>query len=221
MTLSPELVSYVDRATTSSTSDVLMKRGVRGYMRQHVRPLDMRCKMFGPAVTIERVPLEELEEARRLPNAEMIAAIEAAPEGSVIVSAGRGAEEEAALWGGLLAAAAHRNRLAGTVSDGPIRDPLEILELKQPCFTTGCVPPGQAGILALKSVGQPIQCGGATVNPGDYIFGDSNGVVVIPNGQVLDIMKAAADVEAADQEAAALILAGTSLPETMRKLGRI
>jgi regulator of RNase E activity RraA len=53
------------------------------------------------------------------------------------------------------------------------------------------------------------------------IFADSNGVVVIPNGQELDVMRAAAEVEASDQAAAQMILSGTSLRETMTRLGRI
>lgn len=220
MPLSPELSQLVARSTTCSASDVLMKRGIRGYMRQRIRPLDLHCRMFGPAVTIERVALASLKENERLPGAVMIETIESAPEGSVIVSSGA-PEEEAALWGGLLAAAAHRNKLAGTVSDGPIRDPLEILELKQPCFATGCIPPGQAGLLTLKSVNKPVRCGEVVVSPGDYVFGDSNGVVVIPADMVMDVLRAAADVEDSDQAAAKMILAGTSLPETMRKLGRI
>jgi regulator of RNase E activity RraA len=154
-----------------------------------------------------------------VPGSVMIEAIESAPAGSVIVSGD--AQEEAALWGGLLAAAGYRNRIAGVVCDGPIRDPLEIMELPQPCFCTGSISPGQAGILTLKSVNQPVLCGGVTVRPGEYVFGDSNGVVVIPADRVLEIMQAAAEIEDGDQAAAKMILAGTSLPETMRRLGRI
>jgi 4-hydroxy-4-methyl-2-oxoglutarate aldolase len=218
--ISAELQSYVQRSTTCAASDVLMKLGIRSYMRQRIRALDIHSRMFGRAVTIERVPLAALAEAERLPGAVMIDAIETAPAGSVIVSSGD-MEEEAALWGGLLASAGHRIGIAGVVCDGPVRDPLEIMELKQPCFCTGSIPPGQAGILTLKSVQKPVTCGGVTVNPGDYVFGDSNGVIVIPAGREMEIMEAAADVEDGDQAAAKMILSGTSLPETMRKLGRI
>ncbi len=133
MGLSSELQAFVDVATTSSVSDVLMKRGIHGYMRQRIRPLDMKSKVFGPALTVERLSLRALPQERRKPNAALIDAIEAAPAGTVLVFNGD-PEHEAALWGGLMAAAGHRNKLGGVVADGPIRDPLEIMELAQPCF---------------------------------------------------------------------------------------
>lgn len=220
MTSSRELAELASRSTTSAASDALMKRGIRGYMRQRIRPLDMQSKMFGPALTIQRSPTATAPEAGRRPNALLIEAIEAAPAGTVLVFNGD-PEHEAALWGGLLAAAGHRNGLAGVVADGPIRDPLEILQLAQPCFCIGSVPQGQAGILTLVAIGEPVSCGGVTVSSGDYVFGDSNGVVVIPNGRELEILQAASEIEEADQAAARMILAGTSLTETMRKLGRV
>lgn len=220
MTSSRGLAELAARATTSAASDALMKRGIRGYMRQRIRPLDMQSKMFGPALTIQRSPLVAVPEAARRPNALLIEAIEAAPAGTVLVFNGD-PEHEAALWGGLLAAAGHRNGLAGVVADGPIRDPLEILQLAQPCFCTGSVPQGQAGILALVAIGEPVSCGGVTVSSGDFVFGDSNGVVVIPNGREREILEAASEIEEADQAAARMILAGTSLTQTMRKLGRV
>jgi 4-hydroxy-4-methyl-2-oxoglutarate aldolase len=220
MTSSRELTDLAARSTTSAASDVLMKRGIRGYMRQRVRPLDMRSKMFGPALTIERNPIATMPEARRRAGASMIDAIESAPAGTVLVFNGD-PEHEAALWGGLLAAAGHRNGLAGVVADGPVRDPLEILQLEQPCFCTGSVPQGQAGILTLVAIGEPVSCGGITVSSGDHVFGDSNGVVVIPRGLELEILQAASEIEEADQAAARMILAGTRLTETMRKLGRV
>jgi regulator of RNase E activity RraA len=220
MGLSSELQAYVDAATTSSVSDVLMKRGIHGYMRQRIRSLDMRSKLFGPALTVERLSLRALPQERRKPNSMLIDAIEGAPAGTVLVFNGD-PEHEAALWGGLMAAAGHRNKLAGVVADGPIRDPLEIMELAQPCFCTGSISCGQAGILALSSIGEPVGCGGVRVHSGDFVFGDSNGVVVIPKGLELEVLKAGADVERGDQEAAKLILGGLSLTETMKRLGRL
>ena len=220
MPVSQELADLVARSTASSVSDVLMKRGIAGYMRQRIRPLDPRSRMFGPALTIERLPVGSVPASERRPGSLMIDAIEKAEPGTVLVFNGD-PDHEAALWGGLLAAAAHRNRLAGVVADGPVRDPTEILDLGQPCFCTGSVPQGQAGILTLGRIGEPLECGGLLVGPGDFVFADSNGVVVVPRGLELAIMREAAEVEASDQAAARMILSGTSLRETMTRLGRI
>jgi regulator of RNase E activity RraA len=220
MDVSTELRDLVARSTTSAVCDVLMKRGLKLFMKQRIRPLDPNVKMAGPALTIERRPIATAPRSGGRSNAAMIEAVEGAPAGTVLVFNGD-PDHEAALWGGLLAACGSRNGLGGVVADGPVRDPLEIVELKQPCFCTGSVPAGQAGILTLGEIGAPLMCGGIVVHPGDFVFGDSNGVVVIPQGQELDILREAAVVEQRDQEAARLILSGKSLTETMKALGRV
>jgi 4-hydroxy-4-methyl-2-oxoglutarate aldolase len=135
-------------------------------------------------------------------------------------------EHEAALWGGLLAAAAVRRGLGGVVADGPVRDLPETIETKLPLFGTGSIPPGQAGILTLGAINEPLASpytkspGCTTMHPGDFVYGDANGVVVIPAGLEAEVLREAVAVEARDQEATKRILAGASLQETMKALGR-
>lgn len=69
--------------------------------------------------------------------------------------------------------------LAGFVVDGSIRDSKGILELNIPVFSKGiCIAVG--GAVGPGAINVPIQCGGVTVKPGDIIFGDDDGVVLIP-----------------------------------------
>jgi 4-hydroxy-4-methyl-2-oxoglutarate aldolase len=145
--------------------------------------------------------------------------IESAPAGTVLVMA-TDSELEAALWGGLLAAAATARGLGGVVCDGPVRDPDEIAEVGCPTFATGVVPAGAAGILTLGAIGEPVLCGGIPVHRGDLVFGDCNGVVVIPQGLEREILEAAVEVERGDQEAMKRIRGGAGLLETMRALNR-
>jgi regulator of RNase E activity RraA len=58
------------------------------------------------------------------------------------------------------------------------------------------------------------------VEPGDFVYGDSNGVAVIPVGMELNVLREAVTVEARDQEATKRIFAGAGLLETMKSLGR-
>ena len=212
------ITNLLDRTTTSAVSDVLMKRGIRSFMRQRIRPLGEQ-RVAGPALTVERLALASIEPNKRLPNAAFMQAVESAPAGTVLVFNGD-PDAEAALWGGLLAAAAVQRGLGGIIADGPVRDPGEIVELGCPCFCTGSVSAGQAGILALASIGQPLLCGGVLVHPGDFVFADVSGVVVIPKGIEAEVLAEAVDVEANDQAATKMIRDGKSLTETMKQLGR-
>ena len=215
--MSGGLAALVERATTSSVCDALMKRGLKQFMRQRIRPLG-NSRVAGPALTMERVALNAPGRTAR-PNAEFVAAIESASEGTVLVFNGD-PDHEASLWGGLLAAAAVQRRLGGVVADGPVRDPNEIVELGCDCFCTGSVSAGQAGILMLGSIGEPVECGGVRVRSGDFVFGDVSGVVVIPQGLEQEILEEAVVIEERDQAAMRLIREGRSLTETMKALGR-
>ncbi|WP_077001171.1 RraA family protein [Variovorax sp. KK3] len=205
------------RVTTSSVSDALMKRGQRQFMSQRIRGIGT-LRVAGPAVTARREPIAAAS-GPVLPNARLIALIEEAADGSVLVFNGDPAHQ-AALWGGLMAAAAVARGLGGVVADGPVRDPDEIAELGCACFCTGAVPAGQAGILGLTGIGVPVQCGGITVHEGDFVLGDASGVVVIPQGMEASVLDEAAEIEARDQSAMKLLKQGLGLGEVMRQLGR-
>lgn len=217
--LSQEILGLLEKTTTSAVCDVLMRRGQKLFMRSRIRPLDLAVRMAGQAVTVRRKAVGLLPRTGERPKDRYLETIEGAAPGSVMVVVSD-AENEAALWGGLLAAAGVRGRLSGVVADGPIRDPQEIIDLKFPVFCTGSVPAGGAGIITHGAVNEPVACGGIIVHPGDFVYGDCNGVVVIPAGMELEVLQEAVTVEARDQEAAKRILAGASLLETMKALGR-
>ena len=215
--MSGGLATLVAKTTSCSVSDVLMKQGRRQFMLQRLRQVGTR-RVAGPALTIRRRTAGSGAPGSALPNMRMLEAIAQAPEGTVLVFDWPGTE--AALWGGLLAAAAVQGKLGGVVSDGPVRDPDEIAELGCPCFCTGAVPAGQAGILELASIGEPLECGGVTVRTGDFVLGDASGVVVIPKGMEDAVLREAAAVEDRDQAAMAMLKQGTGLLDVMKALGR-
>lgn len=217
--LSAEMADLLAQTTTTAVCDVLMRRGMRQFMRSRIRPLDSSVRLVGPALTVRRKPVELVPRDDPKPPDRFVETIASAAPGSVIVVVSD-AEQEAALWGGLLAAAGVHGKLGGVVADGPVRDPNEIVGLKFPVFCTGAVPAGGAGIITHGAVNEPVSCGGVVVHSGDFMYGDCNGVVVIPAGLELEILRNAVTVEARDQEAAKRILAGANLLETMRTLGR-
>ena len=209
-----ELLAQV---TTCSVSDALMRRGKRQFMAQRIRPIGS-SKVAGRAITARREPIRSAS-APVLPNMQLINMIENATSNNVLVFNGD-PNDQAALWGGLMAAASVQRGIGGVVADGPVRDPDEIEELGCSCFCTGAVAAGQAGILALTGINVPVQCGGVTVHEGDFILGDASGVVVIPQGQEMSVLEEAAEIEQRDQSAMSLLKEGLSLREVMQKLGR-
>jgi regulator of RNase E activity RraA len=99
-----------------------------------------------------------------------------------------GGELERALWGDQMARLASERRIAGLVIDGAVRDVDGIEALAFPVFAAGCCPtpphrnqPGELGIA--------ITCGGMRIRPGDIIYGDTDGVVVIPAERYNEVLR--------------------------------
>jgi regulator of RNase E activity RraA len=83
-------------------------------------------------------------------------------------------------WGELLSTAAHARKAAGAVTDGLVRDVRFIREMGFPVFAGGIGPLDSKGRGEVKAIDVPVECGGIPVKPGDWIFGDVDGVVAIP-----------------------------------------
>lgn len=118
-------------------------------------------------------------------------ALDMAQEGDVIVVANEEGRNRS-LLGEIMYRYSEGKKLAGLVLDGPIRDSREIYDGSVPLYATGSTPggpykegPGEINV--------PVSCGGVSVNPGDIIVGDPDGVIVIPRQdgeEVLEAVKA-------------------------------
>ncbi|MFM2478937.1 RraA family protein [Celerinatantimonas sp. MCCC 1A17872] len=113
------------------------------------------------------------------------AAIYQAPAGSVLVI--NGGDNNFAVAGGHVCAAAAERGIRGFIIDGVIRDVVEIEEMGFAVYARGNVPkPGRKE--KLGEVEQPITCGGITVNNGDIVIADEEGIVAFDSNQAEEIL---------------------------------
>jgi regulator of RNase E activity RraA len=143
--------------------------GVR-FMRPAMKPINKGSKMVGPAYTVR---IEGRD------STALYHALKQAPKGSVIV-VDRSGDTAFACVGEMLALVAEAHGFAGLVIDGPATDSLALGKSTYPVFCTG-ISVVTTMVLGISGEhGVPVQCCGAVVNPGDIVFGDADGVVVIP-----------------------------------------
>jgi regulator of RNase E activity RraA len=205
------------KVSTASVSDAVDKiAGRRGYMDHEIKPRINEKKVVGPAVTILEGPTDEA-----LPPTHALDAIDESPKGSVIVIA-IGGETNVAVWGGLMTAGAEVNGHAGAVLDGGVRDVTEIRrDSGFQVFSRSVSPSTTVGRFKTISSNVPVVCGGVTVNPGDLVVADLDGVVVVPQAHVDAVLKMATEIEVREAEQARLIRQTKSLREGLAKYGRI
>lgn len=151
------------------TAELADAAGIPIAMDARIGPIWRGARLAGPAFTV-RTPPGEFQAVRE--------AAERAPAGAVLVVDG-GAGLRCALWGDKMSKLALECRLAGLVVDGAVRDVDGIETLGFPVFAAGSVPTPPARDRS-GELDVPVRCGGLDVRPGDWVYGDADGVVVAP-----------------------------------------
>jgi 4-hydroxy-4-methyl-2-oxoglutarate aldolase len=142
-------------------------------MQTQMRPLFPAARVCGQAITSFNFPGDNLM---------LHAAFRVAEAGDVLVLT-NGGSPQGALWGEIATYYSRIRKLAGAVIDGATRDTLQISEVGFPVFAShiSVSYPGKRGPGA---VNVPVVMAGVTVNPGDLVVGDADGVIAIPPSHV-------------------------------------
>src|SRR5689334_7144612 len=176
--IDPELVERAAQYPSSILADVA---GRRGALSSRIAPLAPGMRLAGSALTVEVRPGDNL----------MIhAAMAIAKPGDVLVIDGKG-DRTCALMGEIMINQCKEIGIAGVVMDAAARDTLELRKLGLPVFSVGSNPNGPTKLVPGR-VNHPISCGGISVNPGDLIVGDADGIVVIERDKAESLLELAA-----------------------------
>jgi regulator of RNase E activity RraA len=168
------LIAKFSEFSTDNLSDVMGKSNTLDY---RIKPIHPGGRILGPCVTVRTRPGDNL-----LP----MKAIELAKRGDVIVIAG-GFDTNYSVWGGIMSLLAAQRGIAGVVTDGLVRDAAQIKEAGLVVFAAGLTPVGPSKD-GKGQINQPIVCGGVMIRPGDILYGDADGVVVIPQLEAQEIL---------------------------------
>ena len=177
-----------------------------GFLDPAIRSLLDGVKVAGPAVTV-RVAENDAYAMNR-------ALLELYP-GAVLVVDMSGDHRHAPV-GAVTAAAATAQGAAGVVVDGVATDILELRTTGLPVFARGtsCLTTKRVRS-AGSAVNVPVQCGGVQVNPGDWVLGDDNGVIVLSAEAAANVLGLALDSDAAEPALLARIAAGEPLESVL------
>ncbi|WP_134772965.1 fumarylacetoacetate hydrolase family protein [Ornithinimicrobium flavum] len=207
-TLTPELRDKLERTPVAGLSAQLRKRGLDNVSIDGLQPMHPQAKVVGTARTLRFVPnREDLFASHGGGYNAQKRAFDAVGEGEVIVIEARG-ERGSGTLGDILALRAHARGAAGIVTDGGVRDHDAVAAVGIPVWSNGAHP----AVLGRRHVpwdtDVTVACGGATVQPGDVLVGDRDGVVVIPPRLVEEVVDAALAQEEEDAWIAEQVAAG-------------
>ncbi|WP_062762610.1 ribonuclease activity regulator RraA [Falsirhodobacter sp. alg1] len=169
--------------SVATLCSALYKRGLRTQTIQDVRPLTPRGKnMVGPAFTLRYMPAREDRNPMTIfrdPKHPQRVAMETCPEGHVLVMDSR-KDPRAASAGDILITRLMKRGAEGVVTDGGLRDAMNIAKLDFASYHSRPSSPTNLTLHEAIDINVPIGCGDVAVFPGDIVVGDDDSVIVIP-----------------------------------------
>ena len=189
-----EALALPENSTGNIADAIEEATGARGWMSADMKPI-FDSRVVGRAATVVLRPVLK-NDARKYPNLTR-ELLDQAPAGSVLVFVMQDGIDIAAM-GNLMGTTAKVRGLAGAVIDGAVRDVAELRRIGFPVWSRRISPATSVGRMVGAEKQVPVKCGDILVNPGDYIVGDTDGVVVVPAAaaeRVIELLKQYDDKE--------------------------
>jgi regulator of RNase E activity RraA/2-keto-4-pentenoate hydratase/2-oxohepta-3-ene-1,7-dioic acid hydratase in catechol pathway len=212
------ILAGLRQVSTATLAALLRKRGLNGLTLDGLRSTRPGTPMAGYARTVRYLPLREDLSATQERRAGEVGggmnaqkrAIEDIRPGEVLVIEARG-DPTAGTIGDILGLRAQVRGAAGIVTDGAIRDSAALTRLEIPIYHAAVHP----AVLGRRHIpwetGVTVACAGVTIQPGDILVGDADGVVVLPPSVAAEVLAEAREQERQEEFIATRVALGEPL----------
>lgn len=212
-----DLADRLERCYTGVVHDVMRAMGLRDFtLPPELRPILPERAMAGPAFTIEGMVDKNAD-----PHETLLAwtgLLSKAPAGSIWVSQPN--DRVVAHMGELSAETLKNKSVRGCVADGFIRDVSFLLAIGFQAWCRGFTPRDIVGYWLPKATQVPIKIGDVTIAPGDYMVGDRDGLIRVPQALVGEVVEKAEAAMATESLVRKAILTGTDPQQAYLKFGK-
>ena len=212
-----EIVKRYKALYTGAVSDTLDEMGLRNQALPHyIAPVKMDMMVAGPAFTGQGYPVDDVSNDDSSSRIEMLESIK---PGTVSVWQTNG-HMKSAHWGEIMSNAARERGCTGAVVDGGLRDTNFVLKMGFPVFCRFRIVASSVGKWEIKEWMIPIKVGETTINPDDFVFGDVDGVVVVPKDLTVEVLLKTEEVVTRENNMRAELSKGVTVSEVYRKYGK-
>ncbi|MBN1181065.1 MAG: RraA family protein [Bacteroidales bacterium] len=201
-----EICARFENLYTGAVNDVMREMTLMDQaLPCTIMPLKLEMKSCGIAFTIRSNPDPTVEGEMNL-RADML---DAMPDGCMVVW-DAGDEVEASHWGEVMTASAIARGARGAVINGGLRDTMQVLEQKFPVFYRYRTSNGSLGRTKITGFNKPLRIGKSYIKPGDFVFGDVDGAVVIPRNISEKVLTRAEEIKKGEKEIRSRVKEGFS-----------
>lgn len=209
---------------TALVGDVMDKMGLYNqFLPPEIKPLDPQMIVFGLAMPVleadtfgETAP-QSANPILNQPFGLLFEALDSLGQNEVYICTG--SSFKYALWGGLMSTRAIKLQAAGAVLHGFTRDTNEVLKLGFPTFGTGTYAQDQGPRGKVIDYRVPIVIGNTRVNPGDIVYGDRDGVVIVPSALQNEVFEKALEKARGEKHVLSALQQGMSTVDAFKKFG--
>ena len=199
------VLRLAERVTSASVCDAMGRLfDHRAHVLDLVSP-DPGAVIAGPAATLQFMPnRRDLRPTDAADPFDALAAeaLSGAGEGAVLVISSAGHTDQA-MAGGKKVARVEAAGFGGLVTDGRLRDMEEIAGFDMPCYCSGETVRAAGDQVTPFAANVPVVLDEVTVIPGDWVYADTAGVVIVPAASVIEVFEEAIRIEKADADAVA------------------
>ena len=201
-----EICDRLEKLYTGAITDVLREHCLLDQaMPSSILPLKMEMCRAGVAYTIRSAPNPTVGGEMNI-RAQML---DAMPKGCCVIW-DAGMETEASHWGEVMTASAIARGARMAVINGGLRDTRQVLAQNFPVFYRYRTSNGSLGRTKITEYNVPVRIGKVYVKPGDFIFGDIDGIVVIPRNIAVEVLERAERIKANEKEMRGMVHEGFS-----------
>jgi 4-hydroxy-4-methyl-2-oxoglutarate aldolase len=201
---------------TGAVADVLDSLGFRNQVLPHyIAPVTNDLIVAGPAFTGQGYPVADIANDDSQTRINMLESIK---PGTVSVWSSLG-HFESAHWGEIMSNAARERGCTGAVVDGGLRDTRFVLQMRFPVFCRFRCAASSIGRWEIKEWQIPVKIGNTVIHPDDFVFGDIDGVVVVPKKATIEVLEKTEHKVGQEKKMRVDLRKGVTVSEVYKKHG--
>lgn len=211
-----ELFSLMkEKLYTPVVGDILDEMGyTHQFLPPQIRPMRDDMKIAGRCMTVLMI---DVFGPQKVPFGRLCECLDQIQENEIYICTG--GTRRCAYWGELLTATAKARGGLGAIADGYHRDTPQVLEQNWPVFSMGGFAQDSSVRTQVVDYRCQIEIGQVTINSGDYVFGDVDGVVIIPAHAAQEVIEKALEKAGKEKQLRKAVENGMSVTEAFRKFG--